>query len=56
VAPFTVTGEFDRTYLDVDAGVDVLSVDGAVLRVGYLGRFSQNVSANGATLKFSLPF
>jgi len=56
VAPYTVNGEFDRTYLDVDAGVDVLSVNGAVLRVGYLGRFSSNVSANGATLKFSLPF
>jgi uncharacterized protein with beta-barrel porin domain len=56
VAPFTVTGAFDRTYLDVDAGVDVLSIGGAVLRVGYLGRFSQHVSANGATLKFSLSF
>jgi hypothetical protein len=56
VAPFTVNGEFDRTYFDIDAGVDVLSVNGAVLRVGYLGRFSSNVSANGATLKFSLPF
>ena len=51
-----VSGEFDRTYFDVDAGVDVLSVNGAVLRVAYLGRFSQHVSANGATLKFSLPF
>jgi outer membrane autotransporter protein len=56
VAPFTVSGEFDRTYLDVDAGVDVLAVKGAVLRIGYAGRFSSHVTANAATLKVSIPF
>ena len=56
VAPFTITGEMDKNYTDVGAGVDMIARDGKVLRVAYGGQFGSNTRTNAVTLKLSIPF
>jgi outer membrane autotransporter protein len=56
VVPFTVTGNMDRNYTDVGAGVDALAKDGKVLRVAYGGQFGSNTRTNAVALKVSIPF
>jgi uncharacterized protein with beta-barrel porin domain len=56
VAPFTVTGKIDKTYADVSAGFDLLTVGGISLKVGYVGRFSDRTQLNGGQMKLSIPF
>jgi hypothetical protein len=41
-----VQGQLDRTYLDVDLGVDVLFAGGLTLHAGYSGRVSDHVRSN----------
>lgn len=55
-APFTVQGQMDSTYADVDVGLNILYANGAVLRAGYVGKFSDHLSSNQGTLKLFLPF
>src|SRR2546430_15406435 len=50
VEPFRVTTSIDRTYADVSAGVDVLTEGGVTVKVGYVGRFSDNTRLNGGQL------
>jgi outer membrane autotransporter protein len=56
VTPFTVTGRNDKNFGDVGLGVDVLSVGGINLRLGYNGQFSTRTESHGGMLKLSLPF
>jgi uncharacterized protein with beta-barrel porin domain len=56
MAPFTITGEMDKNYTDVGAGVDMIARDGEVLRVAYGGQFGSNTRTNAVTLKLSIPF
>jgi uncharacterized protein with beta-barrel porin domain len=56
VAPFTVQGATDKSYTNVDIGLNVLYVKGAIVRLGYSGKFSDHAKSNGAALKLSIPF
>lgn len=56
VGPFTVTNRTDKTYVDVVAGVDLLSSGGSTLRLDYTGQFSRNSSSNAVWVKYSIPF
>ncbi len=56
VVPFTVQGQMDSTYADVDVGLNMLYANGAVLRAGYVGKFSDHLSSNQGTLKLFVPF
>lgn len=53
---FTIASEFDRRYLDVAAGVDVLSLQGVDLKLAYDGRFSQHSDMHAGSIKAALPF
>jgi len=56
VAPFRVSGESDDTYADVEAGVEMLMKGGISFELSYEGRFSDNLSSNGGSLKLTIPF
>ncbi|MEJ2574465.1 MAG: autotransporter domain-containing protein [Gammaproteobacteria bacterium] len=56
VAPFSVNGDIDKTYADVEAGLDVMGTDRAVVRAGYVGHYSNTVQSFSATIKLSIPF
>jgi hypothetical protein len=56
IAPFTVTGELDKTYVNVDVGLSVLYANDVVLRAGYIGKFSDHLTSNGGMVKLSIPF
>lgn len=53
---FTATQEFDDRYIDVTAGLDVLTADGVDLRITYDGRFSDNSSMLSLGAKAAIPF
>ncbi len=53
---FTITSEFDKRYLDVAAGVDVLTKDGLDVKLTYDGRFSEHSDMHAGGIKASLPF
>lgn len=56
VVPFTVRSDIDRTYIDVDAGIDVLSKDGRVLSIFGSYRASDQSHEGGFGLKLAIPF
>ena len=56
VAPFTVTGAIDKNYLDLVAGVDLLSRSGKDLRLVYTGQFGKETQTRAIALKLSIPF
>ena len=56
IAPFTVKGELDKTYVNVDVGLHVLYANDVVLRVSYIGKFSDHLTSNGGMVKLSIPF
>jgi outer membrane autotransporter protein len=56
VAAFTASERIDKTLTDVSAGVDLLSVRGAVLRLGYTSQSSTHGSQHGGSMKMSIPF
>jgi hypothetical protein len=56
VAPFTVETEGDRTFVDLSMGMDVIKREGASLRLGYTGQFSDNSSSHAVLLKLHVPF
>ena len=45
-----------NSYVDVVAGVDLLSSGGSTLRLDYTGQFSRNSSSNAVWVKYSIPF
>lgn len=56
VSPFTVTKSLDRIMADVGAGVELLTVGGASLRMDYSGRFSSDVESHALDLRGSVAF
>jgi uncharacterized protein YhjY with autotransporter beta-barrel domain len=56
VAPFTITSEFDKTYFDVEAGVEVLGTDDVTVSAQGFSQLSRNTSAYGASGKLAVRF
>lgn len=56
VPGFHIVTDVDDVLFDISAGVDVIGVDGAVLKVQYDGRFGSTLSQNSVSLKGSVPF
>jgi hypothetical protein len=56
ITPFTIASRFDNMYLDVAAGLDVLTVNGLEIKLNYDGRFSDNSEMHGGSLKASAKF
>ena len=56
VAPFTVTGEVDETFGDVEVGALLLKSNKVTLRVNYTGQFNEDVQSHGGSLKVTIPF
>ncbi|HET6387800.1 autotransporter outer membrane beta-barrel domain-containing protein, partial [Hyphomicrobium sp.] len=56
VAPFTVRSEFDQTYLDIGAGLDVLGLGGIDIKLNYDGRFSDKSESHAAGIKAGVRF
>lgn len=56
VTPFTVKGDMDRTFANVNLGVDFIAIDGKDIRLSYEGQFSDNTTSHAFALKFSVPF
>jgi outer membrane autotransporter protein len=55
-APFVTENRMNRTYGDLALGIDVLSANGTVFRLGYTGQFSSHSKDHSATLKLAVPF
>lgn len=55
VSGFTVHGDMDESFLDAAAGVDLLSRGGAVVRLNYVGQFSDRTDSHGVFLRLSMP-
>jgi len=53
---FTVQSAFDTSYVDVAAGVDMLTAAGIDVKLSYDGRFSENSEMHSGGLKASVPF
>jgi len=56
VQPFTVTSRFDDAYLDVGAGVDLMTVDGLDVKLNYEGRFADDSEMHAGGLKVGAKF
>ncbi len=56
VAPFTVTGDVDETFANVEVGAMFLGSDQVTLKLNYTGQFSGNVRSHGGSLKVTFPF
>ena len=56
LAAFTINTEIDDVLADVSAGVDVINVKGAALRLQYDGRFGDDTQQNSGSIKGSVPF
>ncbi|HEX2841722.1 hypothetical protein [Hyphomicrobium sp.] len=52
----TSTSEFDDKYVDISAGVDILTADGVDLKLTYDGRYSENSSMLSFGAKAAVPF
>ncbi|WP_255471611.1 autotransporter domain-containing protein [Poseidonocella sp. HB161398] len=53
---FEATSQFDRLYLDVGLGLEVLSTENMVLSAEAFGSFSDTTEQYGAGLRISIPF
>ncbi|MDH5501607.1 MAG: autotransporter domain-containing protein, partial [Gammaproteobacteria bacterium] len=53
---FSVLGDLDRTYLDFEFGLDLLTTSDFVVYLGGFGRYSADTETLGGTLKLSFPF
>jgi hypothetical protein len=54
--PFTVTSQFDDAYLDLSAGIDVLTLDGLEIKLNYESRFSDDSEQHGGGVKVGVKF
>lgn len=55
-SPFTIQSKFDDVFLDVSAGVDVISTDGFTAKLNYDGRFSEHTDSHGGGVKVGFLF
>jgi outer membrane autotransporter protein len=53
---FKTSTEFDDSYVDIAAGVDILTADGVDLKLTYDGRFSENSDLHAGGVKAAIPF
>ncbi|MDQ8700066.1 autotransporter domain-containing protein [Hyphomicrobium sp. LHD-15] len=53
---FTIGSEFDKHYLDLAVGVDVLNAAGVDVKLTYDGRFSEHSDMHAGGIKAALPF
>jgi uncharacterized membrane protein YidH (DUF202 family) len=53
---FTASEDFDDKYVDIAAGVDILTADGVDLKLTYDGRFSENSNDLSLGAKAAVPF
>ena len=56
VGPFRIATSTDDVLANIGAGVDVIGVRGASLRLYYDGRFGDTVAEHAGGIKASLPF
>ena len=56
VSPFTITSHFDSAYLDVAAGLDVITTGGLEIKLNYDGRFSDSSELHAGSLKAGVKF
>lgn len=56
VGLFATETALDEVLADVSAGFDLISVEGAALRLQYDGRFGEETQQNSASVKGSVPF
>ncbi len=56
IPDFDSKANFDRTYLDLSAGLDVLAARNTAIRAEVGGSFSENTTRLGGQLKFSVNF
>lgn len=56
IAGFDSASELDRSYLDVNLGLDLLTNKGWVLSVDGSGQFSENLKSYGGSVKLAIPF
>jgi hypothetical protein len=56
IAPFTIVSEFDKTYLDLEAGIEVLGTDRLTFSAQGFGQFSRSISSYGGSTKLAVRF
>ena len=56
VAPFTITSQFDKTYVDVKGGVDLLTKGPFTASLQAFGQFSENTTSYGGSAKLAYRF
>lgn len=56
VTPFIVHGNFDQVAADVEAGLIVLLTSGVNVKLNYEGRYSEDTTQHGGSLKVSAPW
>ena len=56
VQPFTIKSNFDDTYLDIGAGVDVMTLEGLDIKLNYEGRFSDDSEMHAGGAKVGIKF
>jgi uncharacterized protein YhjY with autotransporter beta-barrel domain len=56
VQPFRITTAMDKTYAEINLGLDIIGIDGRDVRLTYIGQFSEHTTSHAAALKFSVPF
>lgn len=55
-AALTTTSEFDKTYFDLSAGLELLASDRLSLSATGFGQFSKNITSYGGSAKFAVRF
>lgn len=55
-SPFTTTGEFDKTYFDLSAGLELLASDRLSISAKGFGQFSKNITSYGGSAKLAVRF
>jgi hypothetical protein len=53
---FSVAGRLDKTTLDTELGVNIVSAAGASARLNWSGQFGDRTSNQSLSMKFSVPF
>ncbi|MBW8640827.1 autotransporter outer membrane beta-barrel domain-containing protein, partial [Hoeflea sp. WL0058] len=56
IAPFTIGSEFDTTYFDVTAGLEVLATERLSLSAEGFGQFSDSITSYGGSAKLAIRF
>ena len=56
VGPFRIATKTDDVVADVSAGIDLISMSGAELKLFYDGRFGDLIEEESGGVKASLPF